>query len=156
MTRFVTRSVVAIILAVAIGVLASVVVDTQASQKPDQATSKETNRGKATEDKNVKEPEGVNKRGETAQLPAPPEKTGEKTRQVLCAVMFDNYTDLWVQAYVDGRYAGMMRPWGELHTFAIAGPTILYARAPYTDGSYDSWGPVKVSCSSTYRWRLNR
>jgi len=158
MTRIVMRSAVIVVLALAIGVISPAILDGQGQQgqKPDQISQKETSRGKATEDPNVKEAEGVNTRGEGTQLPGPPDKTGEQTRQALCAVMFDNYTNLWVHTYVDGRYAGQMRPWGELHTFAIAGPTILYARAIYRDGSYDHWGPTKVSCSTGFRWRLSQ
>jgi hypothetical protein len=155
MKQIVMRGAVAIGLAAVIGLAHSATVDSQGQSKPDQATSKESSRGKVGEDKNVKEAEGVNVQGKPSTLPGPAEKTGETTRQVLCSVMFDNYTNLWVQTYVDGRFAGTMRPWGELYTFAVSGPTILYARAEYTNKTYDSWGPVNVSCSRSYRWRLN-
>lgn len=155
MSRYLSGSAVVVVLAVAIGVFNASTVDSQEQAKPDQINQKETSRGKVSADPNVKEAEGVNTRNQPAQLPGPAEKTKEKTRQALCAVMFDNYTGLWIQTYVDGRYAGTMRPWGELHTYAVAGPTVLYARAVYNDGTFDYWGPRNVSCSSRFRWRLD-
>jgi len=153
-TRIVMRGAVAIALAAVIG-LAHTAADNHRQSKPDQATSKESSRGKATEDKNVKEAEGVNVRGKPSTLPGPAEKTGEATRQTLCSVTFDNYTNLWVETYIDGRFAGKMTPWGELSTFVVSGPAVLYARALYTEGS-ERWGPINVSCAGAYRWRLNR
>jgi hypothetical protein len=140
-------------LAIAMTFLATAAVDTQTPAKPDQVSKKETGRGGA--DPNVKDDTGANDKGKPSGMPAPAEKSGEKSRQALCAVMFDNYTDLWIKTYVDGRFAGTMRPWGELHTYAVAGPTRLYARADYRDGSYDYWGPVTVSCTTRYTWRLD-
>jgi hypothetical protein len=140
-------------LAVEVTFLVPALVETQGQAKPDQVSKRETGRGGA--DANVKEDAGTNTKGKPSGLPAPAEKSGEKSRQALCAVMFDNYSDLWIKTYVDGRYTGAMRPWGELHTYAVAGPTRLYARADYTDGTYDSWGPINISCTSRFRWRLD-
>jgi hypothetical protein len=141
-------------LAIAITFLVPAIVDTQGQTKPDQVSKKESGRGAA--DANVKSDAAANEAGKPATAPAPAEKSGEKSRQALCAVMFDNYTDLLIKTYVDGRYTGTMARWGELHTYALAGPTILYARADYTNGTFDYWGPIKVSCNTRYVWRLGQ
>jgi hypothetical protein len=156
MKRSAWMSTVSLMLAVALGLGMSAMADMQqAERKPDQTAQKETGRGTGA-DPNIKSDEGVNEKGKASQLPGPEAKTKEKPRgQSLCMVVFDNYTGLWIKTYVDGNYAGMMRPWGELATYAIAGPTILYARADYRGGAFDQWGPTNVSCGRSFVWRLN-
>ena len=156
MRRIAQVSSVSLAVALAIAFGMSVTADMQQTErKPDQTSQKETGRGTGA-DPNVKSDVGENEKGKAAQLPGPERKTGEKPRgQGLCAVVFDNYTNLWVKTYVDGSYAGTMRPWGELATFAVAGPTVLYARADYRGGGYDSWGPIKVNCTTSFVYRLN-
>jgi hypothetical protein len=151
--RLVAITILMTALAIAIAFLMPAVVDTQGQTKPDQVSKKESGRG-AT-DANVKSDAATNEAGKPATLPSPAEKSGEKSRQALCTVVFDNYTDLWIKTYVDGRYRGTMAPWGELNTYAVAGPTILYARADYPSGAFDYWGPVKFSCSTRHIWRLD-
>ena len=82
-------------------------------------------------------------------------KDGAKAVQ-LCRVIFDNYTDLVIKTYVDGGYEGLMGRMGELSTYAVAGRTVVYARADYTDGSYRSWGPVTFNCApgESYTWKI--
>jgi len=154
MTRRLASMAIAAALAFSAATLMTAAAQTPAQKKADLATRKETSRGGAT-DPNVKDDSAANAKGKASGAPAPQEKSGEKPRGALCEVMFDNYTDLYVKTYVDGRYAGTMRPWGELYTYAIAGPTVLYARADYTDGSFDHWGPTRISCNTTFTWRLN-
>jgi hypothetical protein len=71
-----------------------------------------------------------------------------------CLVTVDNHTDLITKAYIDGRYSGTIRPYGELAMSTAPGSAVLYARAEYDDGSADAWGPVRVSCRTKYVWRL--
>ena len=151
--RLVAMTTLMTALAIAMTFLVPAWVETQSQAKPDQVSKKESGRG--TADANVKSDAATNEAGKPSTAPGPAEKSGEKSRQALCAVMFDNYTNLWIKTYVDGRYTGTMAPWGELHTYAIAGPTRLYARADYTNGTYEYWGPVQVSCTSRYIWRLD-
>ena len=72
----------------------------------------------------------------------------------LCSVTFDNHTDLITKTFVDGRYAGTIRPFGALSASVVPGSALLYARAEYDDGSADAWGPIRVSCRTKYLWRL--
>jgi hypothetical protein len=124
-------------------------------RKPDETTRAEKARGGA--DTNVKQDRQTTVAGDKATaVPPPPQKAGnqtEKTRQFAsCAVMADNWTGYWIDVYVDSTYRGTMPPWGELYTYAIPGPTLLYGRS---GGGSLRWGPLTVSCRSSYVWRLD-
>ena len=93
-------------------------------------------------------------------------KTAERTNDpsssggakgAVCGVFWDNYTNLYIKVFVDGDYAGMVSPMGELQTYAAAGSTRIYARADYKDGSYDYWGPTVFQCNPgvNYTRKLN-
>jgi hypothetical protein len=81
-------------------------------------------------------------------LPAPP------VERTLCSVTFDNRTNLIAKTYIDGQFAGTIRPFAELSTSIVAGAAMLYARAEYDDDSADAWGPVRINCRTKYLWRL--
>lgn len=122
----------------------------QAGQSPDQVTRKTRLRG-GGDDPNVKVAGPINvrtKQSGTTPAPKPP------ADRVPCTVTFDNDTELFTKAYVDGRYAGTISPFGELTTSAVPGATVLYARADYDDGTADGWGPIRASCQTKYLWRL--
>jgi len=122
----------------------------QVSGTPDLVTRKARFRGSA--DPNVKPGAEVNVRDKPSGVVAPPGKTG--AGRASCAITFDNDTDLITKTYIDGVYAGTIRPFGELSASSVAGSTVLYARAEYDDGSADAWGPIRVSCRTKYLWRL--
>lgn len=143
-------------LAILVALVLPVSASTQSSRKPDQEAKGTMSTEKARgADPNIKDDSAVNETGKASGAVRPASKTGEAARgQSTCDVMFDNYTDLYIKTYVDGRFKGTMAPYGELYTWAIAGPTILYARADFRDGSYTTWGPFRVSCLSSYTLRL--
>jgi hypothetical protein len=120
-------------------------------------TKSEVARGGA--DTNVKLDKRVNNLAKDARQ-APPDKGGEKPRgaQGICRVHFDNRTPWWIHVFVDGNYEGLLPPWGDVQTYAVAGPTLLYGRADFDDGSRKTWGAVTVSCPAggTFSWRLFR
>ena len=118
--------------------------------KPDMVTRKVRFRG--GEDPNVTPAPEVNVRNRPSDVVPPARKApGGKA---VCTITFDNHTDLITKTYIDGRFAGTIRPFGELSAFAAIGSTMLYARAEYDDGSADAWGPIRVSCREKYLWRL--
>jgi hypothetical protein len=84
---------------------------------------------------------------------APPAK--RPAQQQVCAITFDNQTELFAKTYIDGRYSFTIRPFSEVSTVAVPGSTMLYARAEFDDGSADAWGPIRVNCRTKYRWRLS-
>jgi hypothetical protein len=122
----------------------------QTSNTPDQTTRKVRLRG--GDDPNVKSSSAVNVRPKPSDpgIPVSP----PTSKPTPCTVNFDNQTDLFTKTYIDGVYAGTIRPFGGLTAPAAAGSTTLYARAEYDDGSADAWGPIRISCKTKYTWRL--
>jgi hypothetical protein len=120
----------------------------QTPNTPDQTSRKVRLRG--GDDPNVKSSSAVNVR------PKPSDITNRPTtpKPTPCTVNFDNQTDLFTKTYIDGVYAGTIRPFGGLSAPAAVGSTMLYARAEYDDGSADAWGPIRISCQTKYTWRL--
>lgn len=130
------------------------------SSGPGSETVSSAARGAGTTDDNIRAGGMTNTRGgAAADVVVPADKatgTAARGQASYCVVHFDNRSDLIIRTFVDGRYVGAMRGWGDVSAYAIPGATRLYARADYSDGSYDSWGPVVVDCpaGSTYTWRL--
>jgi hypothetical protein len=123
----------------------------QEPRKADAEARKEARRG-GTADQNIKQTrEQVTKVKPETAPPAPAEKTGEKTRQRLCRLVFDNYTADWIDTFADGTYRGSVPPYGELLTYVIAGPTVAYASAVNGSGT---WGPARFNCGTEFWWRL--
>lgn len=111
-----------------------------------KATKVEAGRGTAA-DPNIKDSTTANTQDQ--QFDAPPEKGGSakgRGGQGLCRVNFDNRTGWRIQLYVDGMFRGVMAPFGDSVAFTGAGPTTVYARAEFTDGSALYWGPKNYTC----------
>jgi hypothetical protein len=123
----------------------------QTANAPDQVTRKARLRA-AGNDPNVVSGTEVNSRSAKPDVVAPAAKT--PAGRTVCSIKFDNFTDLFTKTYIDGRYAGTIRPYGEIEASALPGTTVLYARADYDDGTADAWGPIRVTCQSKYVWRL--
>ena len=122
----------------------------QVSGTPDLVTRKARFRGSA--DPNVKAGAEVNVRDKPSGVVPPQGRT--PAGKASCSITFDNDTDLITRTYIDGVYAGTIRPFGELSASSIPGSTVLYARAEYDDGSADAWGPIRVTCRTKYLWKL--
>jgi hypothetical protein len=121
----------------------------QTADKPDQVSRKVRFRG--GDDPNITAGSEMNVRNKRAgATPAERPPAGHTP----CAITFDNQTDLFTKTYIDGVYAGTIRPFGALTAPATAGAAMLYARAEYEDGSADAWGPIRASCNTKYLWRL--
>lgn len=112
------------------------------------------------QDPNIRAGAGTNVSGATvtAAVPAHKQAAGAASKQAsaTCLVRFDNRTALYIATHLDGNSAGTLGPWGDVYAYAIAGPTRLYGRAGFTDGSVTTWGPVIVDCPAggSYHWRL--
>jgi len=124
----------------------------RSTQKKDQTfvlkSTKVTERGSSV-DPNIKEESQVNTAGQEA---VGPESKGGKSDARgagrLCRVAFDNYTQWRIKVFVDGTYRGLVGPYGDGTTFTLPGPTRVYARADFDDGSYLYWGPKDYTCLS--------
>lgn len=109
-------------------------------------------------DENIRMARGTNSMSAAGEA-APSQKApaGTATRGASsCQVHFDNRTRLYIATYADGTYRGELAPWGDVYTYVIAGPTRLYARAGFDDGSVSTWGPRMVDCPAggSYQWQL--
>ena len=131
-------------------IAATIAAAAQIAGKPDMVTRKVRLRG--GDDPNFKPGAEINVRDKPSAIVPPATKNA--AGRVQCAVTFDNHTDLITKTYIDGRYAGTIRPFGELSASTVPGSSVLYARAEYDDGSADAWGPIRISCRTKYLWRL--
>ncbi len=133
--------------ALALGLAIQGTMTAQQPRKPDASARAEASRGGA--DPNIKQTREQVTKGKPAAVPAPGEKLGENTRQRVCRVVFDNYTNQWIDAYADGSYRGQIPPYGELGTYVYSGPTLTYGAS-----STHRWGPHKFTCDALYTWQL--
>ena len=103
-------------------------------------------------DENITKARAPNTPG--TQEPAPAARGGDATRGSSCTVKVENHTGLYIDVYLDRVYRGTVGPWGDFYRYVGCGETRMYARADYTDGTYDTWGPVYHQVSGTFTWRL--
>jgi hypothetical protein len=129
---------------------AAIVAGAQVSDKPDMVSRKVRLRG--GDDANFKPGAEINVRDKASDVVPPAAK--KPAGRASCDITFDNHTDLVTKTYIDGRYAGTIRPFGALMASTVPGSAVLYARAEYDDGTADAWGPIRVSCRTKYLWRL--
>ena len=141
-----------------LGLLLAVGVTTTAGaqgKKNSVTTRASTGRGTATSDQNIKTGTATNTKGEA--VAAPVSKGGVRTRGAdLCALHVDNRTGLYVNLYTDGNFRGTISPYGDLVGWVGCGSTVFYARADYSDGSYDFWGPTRAYVSGPFYWTIRR
>lgn len=136
--------------------LATVNCQVLAQQADSVATSAIQARGDAPDENiDIDTDENLNVKGET--IAAPSIKGGETGERAASRfVNYDNWTDLYIKTYVNGRYQGTVAPWGNLKIYISSGRTYrLYARADFTDGSYIYWGPRNRYFGNSFNWRLN-
>jgi hypothetical protein len=111
---------------------------------------------KTIEEKSVK---NANTRGADANIKVPKptqDQAVPKSRGPsypgYCDVVICNNTGYTIDIYVDYAYRGTIGAWEEKVTWAIPGPTRLYAKSI---GGTVYWGPREVDCNYMYTWRLN-
>jgi hypothetical protein len=145
----VATAVLGLVLAVGVATTAG------AQQKKNTLTTRaSTARGASTSDQNVKKATATNTRGMT--VPAPVKKGGVRTRggADLCLLHVDNRTALYVDLYIDGNFLGAISPYGDSEGYIGCGSRVFYARALYSDGSYDYWGPTTANVSGPFLWTI--
>lgn len=122
-----------------------------------KSTKVESGRG-STSDPNIKDDSMLNSASQ--EFAAPKEKGGNtNTRGAagVCRVVLDNQTKLKIKIFVDGSFRGTMAPYGDSVTYTGAGPTRVYARADFDDGSFVYWGPSDYMCyaGQTINFRMD-
>jgi len=121
-----------------------------------QVEDKATKSRGAGADENIKS--HSDKNDPKASIPAPANKGGEKSRGGICGVKVSNWTPWKVQLFVDGDYIALVGPYGDVDVVTGSGVTRVYARADFTDGSVNYWGPRSFNCAAgeIYTWKLSR
>jgi hypothetical protein len=89
-------------------------------------------------------------RGDEKMKPRPPndpnaKEAAPRTRAGVCEVHVDNRTRWYIDVYIDGNFRGTVGPSGDGYALAISGPTRVYGRADFTDGTYKYWDQ-NISC----------
>jgi hypothetical protein len=103
-------------------------------------------------DENIKKDSPVN--DAKAQVQAPPDKGGAKSRGMLCRFHVDNRTQWKIQIFVNGQLDGLVGPYGDAYGTYTEGNMLLYARALFDDGSVLTWGPRTAVCQGDFSWTL--
>lgn len=117
---------------------------------------KETITAKAMTEKNeavdaLKRPEN----DKANPTPKPASTRGDVYGANYSDIIVSNLTGYTIDVYVDGNYRGTIAPYDRRVTWAVPGNTVLYAKAPFSDGSYYYWGPTTVKTGYQYTWTLN-
>jgi hypothetical protein len=120
------------------------------SKKAETAAAR--SRGAAGADENIKAQRAPNAQG--APVAAPASKGGERTRGNVSIVHLDNWTGYYIDLYIDGNYCATSGPWGDAYCYVPSGSVRMYGKAPFTDGSFLSWGPRTEYVDGTFDWKL--
>jgi len=99
-------------------------------------------------DDNIKVGKRINSKDNVSTAIQPKEKGGSESRGGSCYIKFSNWTDWYIECYVNGYYEGYVAPYGDCEVTVEGGSTSLYAIAEFEDGSQTSWGPVSKHCVS--------
>jgi len=63
-----------------------------------------------------------------------------------CTVVFDNYTNLWIDCYVNNSYIGEVSPWGYYYVYDVPAGSVTVGGIfdGYYEGYYYyiTWGPL--------------
>lgn len=107
-------------------------------------------------DKNIKDKSADNDPKQS--IPAPEAKGGTSRGPGPwpCQVHVDNRTGWKIHVYVDGRYDGLLSPWGDGYILTRNGTTTFFGVANFTDGSRLTWGQWVFNCPAqgVYTWSL--
>ena len=100
------------------------------------------------EDPNIKQGFMENDPDTPMTVPASKGGGGAKGGGGNCKVMLDNFTNYAIQIYINGDYKGVLYGGNESTLYYTPGQVTIYAKAPFSDGSYNYWGPTTYSCGS--------
>lgn len=140
-----------LLLALAIGALASVPLTLSAQAQTQPVVTKATTGTGAAADTNVKGAGPVE--DATRGSIQPQKKGGAATRAALAEVHIDNWTPRYINIYVDGYYAGQVAPWGDLYFYVHTGSHTLYGKGAIATTL--SWGPMRDYIGvNGYKWQL--
>ncbi|MFH0892795.1 MAG: hypothetical protein V2A54_00020 [Bacteroidota bacterium] len=97
-------------------------------------------------DPNIKIEKRVNGDAKESFVIQPSTKGSDKPNSVYCDLVFDNWTNYYVNCYVAGNMEGYVSPWGKSTITVAGGDTKVYVVAELSDGSRMTWGPSNRYC----------
>ncbi|HLZ44180.1 MAG TPA: hypothetical protein VKQ05_00705 [Gemmatimonadales bacterium] len=147
-----TSLITAVLAASAVFALVSTASAQAAAQAKGSTTPAARSRGTAT-DENIKKPRAANDPAAAA-IPAPANKGGNQTRGAASVVHLDNWTNYYIDLYVNGEFCATSGPWGDAYCLVPSGSAVLYGKANFTDGSSLTWGPRAAYVDGNYDWKL--
>lgn len=122
----------------------------KASSVEVNSSQKEAGSKSGDSDPNVKE--GFTENDPDTPMTMPASKSsggaGSKGAGGNCKVMLDNFTNYAVEIYINGNYRGVLYGGNESTLYYTPGSVTIYAKAPFSDGSYKYWGPTTYDCGS--------
>ncbi|MBL6963416.1 MAG: hypothetical protein ISR55_06310 [Bacteroidetes bacterium] len=134
-----------LLLTVIFGLAVSTFLFAQVKPNNSQMEGKKTEKSRGV-DANIVAGKTANSANHKSSVVQPPNKGAEQSRGGYCMVLFVNWTDYYIDCYVNGYYEGYMSPWGEASMTVSGGNTKLYGVAEFDDGSRLTWGPDTKYC----------
>lgn len=121
----------------------------KASESEVTSTKMEASSGKGiADDPNIKQGFTENDPDTPMTVPASKGGGGSKGAGGNCKVLLDNYTNYAIEIYINGVNKGVLYGGNESTLYYTPGQVTIYAKAPFSDGSYSYWGPTTYSCGS--------
>ena len=100
-------------------------------------------------DPHIKVDMRTNGDGQISNAIQPKEKGGKPARGAGdCLCGFINYTDWYINCYVNGTLEGYVAPYGDGGVTVAGGNTEIYVVVRFEDESTLSWGPVEQECNN--------
>ncbi len=118
----------------------------QAKSVEVKGTKKEAGGKGAEDDPNIKEGFTENDPDTPMTVPASKGGGGAKGGGGNCKITLDNFTNYAVQIYINGVYKGVLYGGNESTLYYTPGSVAIYAKAPFSDGSFTYWGPTTYDC----------
>lgn len=109
---------------------------------------KEAGSKSGTSDSNIKQEYAENDPDTPMTVPSSKGGGGSKGAGGNCKIMLDNWTNYAVNIYINGVYKGILYGGNESTLYYTPGSVTIYAKAPFSDGSYYYWGPTSYTCGS--------
>lgn len=119
----------------------------KASETEVTSTKKEAG-SKSGDDPNIKEEFTENDPDTPMTMPSSKGGSGAKGAGGSCKIMLDNFTNYAIQIYINGVNKGVLYGGNESTLYYTPGSVTIYAKAPFSDGSYSYWGPTTYSCGA--------
>lgn len=126
------------------------------SQDKTEKTIESTCQKGSGEDPNVKSDTRLNDPNDNTQIPAWKDPNSKGTGPGKCYILVKNYTNWYIDIYIDGYSLGLIGPWGDMYVYTGTGTTKFYAKAKFNDGTYNYWGPSYFDCDYYYTLGLNK